>query len=178
MPKLRELKIVVSGNASKGELLMVLKGQPFPERYVPSIVENYTQYVTFNNVNYKIHVWQTVSEDKDDRLRPLSYSDANAVLLVCDLTSRTTFSNLSDKWLKEIDEYCPDGKIILIGINLDLRESGNPDHVTDQEAEQFVKENKCATYIPCSARTGEGIDKIFPAAITAFESKKESCIIC
>ena len=125
-------------------------------------------------------MWDVANHEEDDRLRPLSYSGANVILLVFDLTSKSSFSNLDDYWIREAKFYCRDAKLLLIGTNLDLRETGNPNHVTDQEAEQFVKEHECAAYIPCSPKTGEGIDKIYPAAVKAFETptKKEWCLIC
>ena len=169
----RELKVVAVGDPSKVELLFTLNDMPLNEH---RDFENYTREMTINN--YKIHVWDTAGQAEYDRLRPLSYAGANVILLVFDLSSKATFSNLSEKWMKEVAHYCKDAKILLIGINLDLRQAGNPNHVTDQEAEQFVKENKCTTYIPCSSRTCERIDKIWPSVITAFKTEKESCIIC
>ena len=159
---------------------MVLNGKPFTERYVPTMFEDYQQEFLINNVPYLFHMWDTAGQDEYERLRPLSYSGANVVLLVFSLSSKPYFSNLSEKWITEVKHYCRDAKIVLIGTNLDLRETGNPNHVTDQEAEQFVKEHECAAYIPCSPKTGEGIDKILPAAVQAFETppKKEWCLIC
>ena len=174
----REIKVVAVGDAPKVPFLMVLDDKPFPDRYVPTILENYTREVTMNNVTYRINAWDTAGQYEFDKLRPLTYACANVILLVFDLSFKATFSNLREKWISEVTHYCKDVKILVIGINLDLRQVGNPNHVTDQEAEQFVQEFKFATYIPCSARTGEGIDKIWPAVITAFETKKESCLIC
>ena len=166
----RELKVVAVGDPSKVELLFTLNDMPLNEH---RDFENYTREMTINNAH-----WDTAGQAEYDRLRPLSYAGANVILLVFDLSSKATFSNLSEKWMKEVAHYCKDAKILLIGINLDLRQAGNPNHVTDQEAEQFVKENKCTTYIPCSSRTCERIDKIWPSVITAFKTEKESCIIC
>ena len=174
----RRIKVVAVGDPPKVPFLMVLNDRPFPDRYFPTVLEHYSREMTVNNVNYTIYVCDTAGQDEYDRLRPLSYSGANVILLIFDLSSKATFWHLSEKWLNEVLHFCRDAKIILIGNNLDLRQAGNPNHVTDLEAEQFVRDYKCATYIPCSPRTGEGMDKIFPAVIAAFETKKESCLIC
>lgn len=176
----KELKIVAVGDGAVGKtsLLMVLKNEPFPERYVPTIFENYTQDATLNGSPYKLHIWDTAGQDEYDRLRPLSYSGANAILLCFALDSKQSFANLSERWIGEVRHYCKDAKIILVGTKLDLRQAGNPNHVTDDEARQFLSDQKCSDYIPCSPKSGEGIDKVFPAAAKACEQKKKGkCLL-
>lgn len=180
MTTAKELKLVAVGDGAVGKtsLLMVLNDKPFPERYVPTIFENYTQEVNIEGVPYKLHIWDTAGQDEYDRLRPLSYSGANAIFLCFSLDSKSSFSNLSEKWISEVKHYCRDAKIILIGTKLDLRQQGNPNHVTDQEAQQFVQEQKCSSFVACSPKSGEGIDKVFPAAAKACNQKqKKPCLL-
>ena len=181
MSERRHIKLVVVGDGFvQCPFIVVLDDKPYPERYNPEKIVNYTKEILINNVLYAVHIWNTLGKDEFDRLRPLSYCGANVILLLFSLSSKSSFSNLDDYWIREAKFYCRDAKLLLIGTNLDLRETGNPNHVTDQEAEQFVKEHECAAYIPCSPKTGEGIDKILPAAVQAFETppKKEWCLIC
>lgn len=172
----KELKLVAVGDGAVGKtsLLMVLNGKPFPERYVPTIFENYTQDVQIEGVPYKLHIWDTAGQDEYDRLRPLSYSGANAILLCFALDSKQSFVNLSERWLGEVDHYCKDAKFIVIGTKSDLRQAGNANHVTDDEANAFVSENKkCVAFIPCSPKTGDGVQGVFPAAAKACNQKKK-----
>ncbi|KAH0792622.1 putative GTPase Rho1 [Histomonas meleagridis] len=171
----KELKIVAVGDGAVGKtsLLMVLNNKPFPERYVPTIFENYTQEVTILNTPYKLRIWDTAGQDEYDRLRPLSYSGAHVILLCFALDLKQSFVNLTERWIGEVKHYCRDAKIILIGTKADLRQPGNPNHVSDEEAMQFVNEQKCADYVACSPKSGEGIDKVFPAAAKACNQKKK-----
>ena len=177
----KELKLVAVGDGAVGKtsLLMVLNGKPFPERYVPTIFENYTQAVDIQGVPYKLHIWDTAGQDEYDRLRPLSYSGANAILLCFALDSKQSFVNLSERWIGEVKHYCKDAKIILIGTKADLRQTGNPNHVTDDEAKGFLAEQKCDAFIPCSPKSGDGVDQVFPAAAKACnqKKKKKGCLI-
>jgi small GTP-binding protein len=176
----KELKLVAVGDGAVGKtsLLMVLNGKPFPERYVPTIFENYTQSVDINGVPYKLRIWDTAGQDEYDRLRPLSYSGANAILLCFALDSKQSFVNLTERWIGEVKHYCQTAKIILIGTKADLRQAGNPNHVTDDEARGFVTEQKCDAFVACSPKSGEGVDQVFPAAAKACNAKKKKkCLI-
>lgn len=177
----KELKLVAVGDGAVGKtsLLMVLNGKPFPERYVPTIFENYSQDVEIGNAPYKLHIWDTAGQDEYDRLRPLSYQGANAILLCFALDSKQSFVNLSERWLGEVKHYCKDAKIIIIGTKADLRQAGNPNHVTDEEAKGFLAENKCDAFIPCSPKSGNGVDQVFPAVAKACnqKKKKKGCLL-
>ena len=169
-----EFKIVAAGDGKtdKIPLLMVLKGDAFPDRYVPTVFENYHQDFSVDGTNYTLHFWDTAGQDEYDRLRPLSYSGANVVLLCFDFDSKDTFTHLSS-WMKEIEKYAKGAKIILVGLKMNLREPGNPDHVTDEEVNQFVEKNSIFCFCPCSCKTGEGIDAIVPAIVKACTQKKK-----
>jgi small GTP-binding protein len=174
----KELKLMAIGDpeSQKTYFLLVLSRQPLPERYVPAICENFIREEQVAGVSYKFRVWDTFCTDEHDRLRPLSLSGANVILLCFALDSKQTFCHLTDHWVGEAKHYCPDGKIIVIGTQLDLREEGNPNHVSDDEARGFVTEQKCDAFIPVSAKTGEGMDKVLPMAVKVCKSSnKEKC---
>jgi small GTP-binding protein len=176
----RELKLVAVGDGAVGKtsLLMVLNGKPFPERYVPTVFENYTQRVDILGVPYNMHIWDTAGQDEYDRLRPLSYNRANVILLCFALDSKQSFVNLTERWISEIKFYCRHAKIILIGTKADLRQAGNRSHVTDDEVNRFLADQKSSTFIPCSPLSGDGLDQVFPAAARACGLKKSgSCLI-
>ena len=170
------IKLVAVGDGAVGKtsLLQVLKGDEFPERYVPTIFENYTQEVEYNNKKYSLHIWDTPGQDEFDRLRPLSYQDAKCILLCFELGNRASFKNIEDRWSKEVEYYCKDAKIILIGTKLDLRSSSS-DSVSDAEAEKFAKDKKFVAYIPTSAKTGQNVSTVFPKVIECSQKQKKSC---
>jgi len=171
----REIKLVAVGDGAVGKtsLLTVLKGDAFPERYIPTIFENYTQSYSQDGQQYSLHIWDTPGQDEYDRLRPISYQDAKVILLCFSLDKRQSFLNLNERWIMEVKYYCKDAKIILVGTKLDLRENGNPNHISDEEARQFCTEHKFASFIACSPKTGAGVTEVFPAVVAASKDKKK-----
>ena len=173
------IKVVVAGDSDVGKvhLLTILKGEPYPERYVPTIFDNYMQEVKYYGKKQVLNIWDTPGQDEFDRTRPLSYQDADVILLCFGLNNRKSFNNAMEHWASEIDYYCKESKVILIGTNLDLRTNSN-DSVTDAEALEFCKRKNYVGYIATSAKEGIGMSQIFPKVIEcALEKKEKSCYI-
>lgn len=93
------------------------------------------------------------------------------------LNSKGSFVELQEKFHEEVNKYCPNIQLVLIGLCLDERQPGNADHVFDGEAKKLATEWNMYEYIPCSARTGENVDKIFPTLLQAAASQNYSCLI-
>jgi Ras family protein A len=56
---------------------MITKGT-FPEVYVPTVFENYILDFELDKQDFVVHFWDTAGQEDYDRLRPLSYPDADA----------------------------------------------------------------------------------------------------
>jgi Ras family protein A len=179
-----DLRLLVVGNegAGKTSLLMVLNGKKFPERYVPLVFGEYTHTEDIRGVSHTLHVVDTVDDSGElscyDKLHPIPYRGANVILLCFALDGRYTFENLTNRWNSEVRHYCPNAKIILVGLRSDLREPSNSAHVTDDEARAFHTEHEYHAFIACSAKTGEGIDQVFPVAASAYSTRTNGDWFC
>jgi small GTP-binding protein len=60
-------------------------------------------------------------QEEYDRLRPLSYANANVFLVCFSVTNPVSFENVTSKWYPEVIHFCPDVPQILVGTKLDLR---------------------------------------------------------
>ncbi|NXF40983.1 RND3 protein, partial [Nyctibius bracteatus] len=58
-----------------------------------------------------------------DNVRPLSYPDSDAVLICFDISRPETLDSVLKKasWKGEIQEFCPNTKMLLVGCKSDLR---------------------------------------------------------
>jgi small GTP-binding protein len=169
------VKLVAVGDGAVGKtsLLMIFNVTPFPERSVPTIFGHETQNMTILDTPCKLRNWDTAGQDDYDRLRPLSYRGANGILLCFALDSQQLFVNLTDRWIGEVKHYCPNAKVILMGTKSDLRQAGNANHVTNDEARGFQREQKHEALIACPPKSGEGADQAFLVAIKACRVKKK-----
>jgi small GTP-binding protein len=176
----KDLKIVAVGEDTVGKtaLLTVLNEKPFPDRYVPTNFEEFVKDATIQNIPYNLHLWDTGGHTEYDCHRPLSYAQANAVLLCFALDNKPSLTALADRWIPEVKHYARDAKLVLIGTKADLRQNGGANQVSDDDAKQFVSAQHCDGYIACSPKSGDGMNLIFPAAAKAGDQKKKGgCLL-
>lgn len=100
-----------------------------------------------------------------ERFRTLTsayYRGAQGIILVYDITDRSSFENLSH-WLSEVDLYSTNDSAVKLLIG---NKSDQFDHrtVTKSEANEFAQQHGMI-YIEASAKTQEGINQAFDELI-------------
>ncbi|ETE74070.1 Rho-related GTP-binding protein Rho6, partial [Ophiophagus hannah] len=109
-PVVARCKLVLVGDVHCGKtaMLQVLAKDCYPETYVPTVFENYTACLETEEQRVELSLWDTSGSPYYDNVRPLCYSDSDAVLLCFD-------------WKTEILDYCHNTRVLLIGCKTDLR---------------------------------------------------------
>lgn len=190
--KLKSGKVVLIGDGACGKtcLLEVFKNDKFPEVYVPTVVDNFIKVVEFGKDKSKsisLALWDTAGQDDYDTIRPLSYREANLVMICYSIDNKENIGNIKKKWLMEIKNYCPSAKYFLIALKKDLREKPGADKqklVSEEEGKDVAKDIKAEKFFECSALKRININEIFEAAAQCiyYESEKstpqESCGFC
>ncbi|XP_052314018.1 rho-related GTP-binding protein RhoF-like isoform X2 [Oncorhynchus keta] len=109
-------------------------------------------------------------QDDYDRLRPLSYQNANLVLVCYDVTNPTSFENVLIKWYPEVNHFCRDVPVILIGCKTDLRKDKERTRrlkamdqapITYTQGEETRRHMSAELYLECSAKYRENVEDIF-----------------
>ncbi|ELP94651.1 Ras family protein, partial [Entamoeba invadens IP1] len=109
-----------------------------------------------------------------DRLRPLSYSESDVILLCFSVNSRTSYENIASKWEPEVRHYIPTAKTILVGLKIDLREEGNKEHTSQPEGTELAKKLGCVAYLEASSVKLTGLKEVFNTAIDCVFSQKDA----
>uniref|UniRef100_A0A674H768 Rho family GTPase 1 n=1 Tax=Taeniopygia guttata TaxID=59729 RepID=A0A674H768_TAEGU len=91
------------------------------QTYVPTVFENYTACLASEEQRVELSLWDTSGSPYYDNVRPLCYSDSDAVLLCFDVSRPETLDSAAKKWKSEILDYCPNTRVLLIGCKTDLR---------------------------------------------------------
>ncbi|KFQ38558.1 Rho-related GTP-binding protein RhoF, partial [Mesitornis unicolor] len=168
--------IVGDGGCGKTSLLVAFARGDFPKVYVPTVFEKYTASLQVGGKPMKIHLWDTAGQEDYDRLRPLSYSDANVVLICFDITNPSSYDNILTKWYPEVNHFCKGVPVLLVGCKTDLRQDqevlsklkeGRLEPISYQQAKAMARQIHAVSYFECSAKYQKNLVDIFTKACSA-----------
>ncbi|KAL5007523.1 hypothetical protein ScPMuIL_016329 [Solemya velum] len=117
-------KLVVVGDSGSGKTALIkryVRGE-YTDEFTPTGFDTYN--VTYNvSDTYKIQmsIWDTSGDTGYDRVRPLSYTDADLVVICFSVADPDSMANVVTKWFPEVREYCPVQPVLLVGCKTDLR---------------------------------------------------------
>ncbi|GKT47113.1 GTP-binding protein rhoC [Colletotrichum spaethianum] len=170
-------KIVVVGDGGCGKTCLLISYSQgyFPEKYVPTVFENYITYPTHppSGKTVELALWDTAGQEEYDRLRPLSYPETDLIFVCFAIDCPNSLENVMDKWYPEVLHFCPYTPLVLVGLKSDLRfkktcidmlKTQGLTPVT-QEQGKAVARKMCAQYMECSSKEMTGVDEIFEQAI-------------
>ncbi|KAI1765207.1 ras-domain-containing protein [Hypoxylon sp. FL1150] len=170
-------KIVVVGDGGCGKTCLLISYSQgyFPEKYVPTVFENYITYPTHqpSGKTVELALWDTAGQEEYDRLRPLSYPETDLIFVCFAIDCPNSLDNVLDKWYPEVLHFCPYTPLILVGLKSDLRhkktciEMLKTQGLTPVTSEQgmAVAKKMGAQYMECSSKEMTGVDDIFDRAI-------------
>ncbi|XP_042194859.1 rho-related GTP-binding protein RhoB-like isoform X2 [Callorhinchus milii] len=172
----KKLVIVGDGACGKTSLLFVLSKDEFPQGYVPTVFDTYVADIEVDGKQVELALWDTAGQEDYDRLRPLSYPDTDVILVCFSVDAPDSLWNIPDKWMPEVQHFCPGVPVVLVGNKRDLR---NDERVrkelarTKQELLRWEDGKSIADrigaydYLECSAKTKEGVWEVFETATRA-----------
>ena len=179
----RKLVIVGDGACGKTCLLFAFSKDEFPDKYIPTVFENYVADLEVNGIMYEIGLWDTAGQEDYDRLRFLSYPDTDVVLITCSIDNPDSYECVRGKWIPEIRHFCPNVPVILVATKKDVRNDPTSyikrEPQTTKEGEELAEQVGAYAFLECSAKTREGVREVFETAMRATEPRKKAagCVI-
>ncbi|EEU48700.1 uncharacterized protein NECHADRAFT_90232 [Fusarium vanettenii 77-13-4] len=170
-------KIVVVGDGGCGKTCLLISYSQgyFPEKYVPTVFENYITYPIHppTGKTVELALWDTAGQEEYDRLRPLSYPETDLIFVCFAIDCPNSIDNVLDKWYPEVLHFCPYTPLVLVGLKSDLRykktciDMLKTQGLTPVTTEQgmAVAKKMGAQYMECSSKEMRGVDEIFESAI-------------
>ena len=159
-PQRQEMKIVLLGNALVGKTSIVecfyrgLSDQVYQATLGGTFYE--IPMRTPDGREVSLHIWDTAGTERYRALMPIYYRDAEAAIIVYDLTNPETLEGCQ-YWIAELDKHLGRCCLALVGNKVDL-----PDRkVTEEHLAPFLASNE--NIFPCltSAKTGKGVKELF-----------------
>ncbi|CAL9134376.1 unnamed protein product [Musa acuminata var. zebrina] len=153
-------KLVLLGDGRVGKTSLVLRyvNNVFSEKQEATVQAFYLKkHLVIEGVPVTLSIWDTAGQERFHALGPIYYRDADAALLVYDITDNDSFLRVR-KWVKELQQMASKDIVMAIAANKsDLVRSKKYDI---QEAESYAATIGSKIFVT-SAKSGTGVDEVF-----------------
>lgn len=168
----------------KTSTISVYLGKQFSTDYVPTVYEKYTRKVKHEGQNITLRLWDTAVQEDFEMFRPMLYRKASAFVVIYSVDRPDSLTNVYEKWVPEVRQYCPDVPIVLVANKTDLRYNSpltgqlsenlenDEMRVSTSKGCEVAKKIKAAAFKECSALSGHSVNEVFKAALLATQYKK------
>ncbi|XP_076065609.1 GTP-binding nuclear protein Ran-like isoform X2 [Oratosquilla oratoria] len=122
--KQTRFKIVVVGDGATGKTSFIARhdSEDFMKEYVATMgVEKTEVTVESTHGEFTLVFWDTAGQEKVGPLRDGYYKEADAAIIMFDMTSRTTYKNVPN-WHRDITKVCESIPIVLCANKTDVKE--------------------------------------------------------
>ncbi|KAK3284145.1 hypothetical protein CYMTET_8188 [Cymbomonas tetramitiformis] len=153
-------KVVLLGEGRVGKTSLVLRyvQNTFSETQPATIQASYlTKRITVDGKTINLAIWDTAGQERFDALGPIYYRDADAALLVFDITDVDSFQRVK-KWVKELKNMAGKDIVIVVAGNKIDRERERI--VSQEDAESYAKSID-AHLLGTSAKLNKGVEQAF-----------------
>ena len=155
-------KVVLIGESAVGKTSLISQfiDQVFQDDQQSTIGGTFSTKIIKcgNGKILKLEIWDTAGQERYRSVTKLFYKDANAALLVYDISNKYTFEELQNYWIDQVRDSAPKDIILAIVANKsDLIES---EQVDEAMAREFAKDNG-ALFALTSAKTTSGVESLF-----------------
>ena len=166
-------KLIIIGDSGVGKscfLLQFLEGDFKEDHNVTIGVEYGAKTIQVMGKTIKLQIWDTAGQESFRAITRSFYRNANAVILMYDLTRQETFDSLED-WIREIRlNSDPDIIVFLVANMHDLADVER--EVDTKAGEKFAQDKKLDGFTESSAKTAEHVTEVFVQLAEILEKKK------
>ena len=155
-------KVVLVGESGVGKTSIITQfiDQTFQEDQQSTTGGTFStkSVICDNGKTLKFEIWDTAGQERYRSLTKMFYKDANAAVLVYDITRKDSFEELQNYWSQQIKESSPPNIILAIAAN--KSDLISQEAVEEEKAREFANELG-AIFVSTTATTVESINELF-----------------
>ncbi|XP_025715699.1 ras-related protein Rab-37 isoform X1 [Callorhinus ursinus] len=156
-------KVMLLGDSGVGKTCFLIQfkdGAFLSGTFIATVgIDFRNKVVTVDGVRVKLQIWDTAGQERFRSVTHAYYRDAQALLLLYDITNKSSFDNIR-AWLTEIHEYAQrDVVIMLLGNKADV----SSERVIRSEDGEILAREYGVPFMETSAKTGMNVELAFLA---------------
>ncbi|WAQ96637.1 RAB37-like protein [Mya arenaria] len=156
-------KVMLIGDSGTGKTCLLVRfkdGAFLSGSFISTVgIDFRNKVVEVDGTKVKLQIWDTAGQERFRSVTHAYYRDANALLLLYDVTNKSSFDNIR-AWLTEINEYAQEDVVIML--------LGNK---ADMSGERMIRDHGVA-FMETSAKTGMNVELAFMAIARDLKMKK------
>ncbi|XP_063959028.1 ras-related protein Rab-15-like [Lytechinus pictus] len=168
------IRLLMLGDSGVGKTCMLCKftEEAFSHTHIATIgIDFKMKTLVVDDKKIRIQIWDTAGQERYDTITKQYFRRAQGIMLVYDITSETSFRNLS-KWLNMIDAGAGDVAKFLVANKSDASALRI---ISRQEGEMFARENNLQ-FIEASAFSGDNLNEAFESLVKIVMEKNKKDI--
>ena len=176
--KIDELKVILIGETGVGKtnLINVTMGYNFNEYEQPSYSNAFLDKIfEINNKKYKLHIWDTIGQEKFRQLTKLFFKESNIVILVYDKSNQLSFQQVPF-WYDEVKNVLGDQPILaVVGNKSDLDDT--IDDVDENEARKYAEKINAKFRLASAKENPKGFEQFLKELVIEYIKKIGGIIV-
>ncbi|XP_065191046.1 ras-related protein Rab-1C-like [Sycon ciliatum] len=157
---LRIFKVVMIGDSGAGKTTFIqrlCKGSVDPSTRTTVGVDYFSKQVRVDNQETSLKIWDTAGTEKYRAISRSFLRDADAVILMYDVTSSTSFTSVHS-WMVDVQEKARPSVVVMVtGNKIDVAPDGSSSKTVPQDVGSSVAESYNALFAEISALQGDGV---------------------
>jgi small GTP-binding protein len=166
-------KVVLVGSAHTGKTSIInryIYGEFSPHTMPSTQPAFFQKKIHYNCVDMTLEIWDTAGQEQYHALSPMFYRDADAGIVVFDLTDQSTFSKCK-QWVSELKQARGDAITLAVAGNKNDLPSIR---TVNLDAMASFAGTIGAESFETSAKTGENVDLLFSSLVKALVRKAQT----
>lgn len=155
-----QVKVVLLGDSGVGKSSVMLRfvTNNFKIDSASTVGASYMgRTLQFPDKSVKFNIWDTAGQERYHSLAKMYLHDANAALLLYDITNKSSFEALK-RWYEELKDVAP--KNIIIAVCGNKEDLVTDEAISPDEAKEYAK-SIGGFYRKTSAKNNQGIEGVF-----------------
>ncbi|MFX1564563.1 MAG: Rab family GTPase [Promethearchaeota archaeon] len=153
------LKVCVVGDGAVGKTSLIIRYTEghFRESYIMTVGTSFAvKELTFGDTLVRLQLWDLAGQPHFSSVRPVFYRGAAGIILVYDVTRRSTFDAIP-AWYTEVSQVTGNVPTVLLANKVDLVDQSQ---TTTEEGMAYAQQLGWG-YFETSAKEGKGVTDAF-----------------
>ncbi|XP_054606568.1 ras-related protein Rab-26 [Nothobranchius furzeri] len=156
-------KVMLVGDSGVGKTCLLVRfkdGAFLAGSFISTVgIDFRNKVLTIDGVKVKLQIWDTAGQERFRSVTHAYYRDAHALLLLYDVTNKSSFDNIQ-AWLTEIHEYAQQDVVLML---LGNKADATHDRVVKREDGEKLAKEFGVPFMETSARSGLNVELAFTA---------------